>query len=265
MNNLEKFNQWLKINCSARNTVEAYYAQMSKFFKTQSEFTQDSVNEYIASRIDEGISKSTVNQINKAMRKYREFSKISVELPKIKKEDKKVRTYITLEELEQEILPMFTLIFRDWEKRELIMRFMFFTGLRLQEILNLKRTDFDLEKREIVIRNTKGKKDRIVKFTKKIGALVQSQFNVEPEETNAFNISREWINYLFRKINKDLKYKKHLSPHIARHAFAKHCLKKGLGIERLQKLMGHADLKTTMIYANPTEEEACIDYDKFIR
>lgn len=264
--NLDKFKQYLKLNTSSKNTRINYLYQVKKFFDNFDEFNQDSVDEYIEMRVDAEVAKSTLNQTIKALKQYTKFTNIDVKFPSIKREDKRVRTFITLEELEKQIVPYLPLMFgTDYFKRELILKFLFFTGLRSEEILTLKRENIDLDNRTILIKNTKGKVDRVVKFTSKLQKIIQSYFNTEPENGNAFNISQAYIKWTLKRISKELGLKKNITPHALRHGFAKHCLRQGMGIERLQKLLGHSDLKTTMIYANPTQEEALKDYDKYIK
>jgi integrase/recombinase XerD len=262
--NLEPFKDYLKINTGSGNTTINYFHQMNKFFRYEEEFTQESINRYLAQRVDEKVSASTFNQSVKAISQYAKFVKLNVELPSLKKDNKRVRTFITLTEMEEDLIPMFPMLFRDYQKRELVMRFIFFTGLRLNEMTNLKRENIDLEKRTILIKDTKGKKDRMVKFPSQLVKDLKNFFTAELERDNAFNVTKSFIQYTTEVINKELKFHKYVTCHTLRHSFAKHCLKQGMSIEKVQKLLGHADLITTLIYASPTEEEVLEDYDKYI-
>ena len=262
---LNEFQQYLKLNTGSKDTVTSYHAQVKKFFNNKTEFSQETVNDYLVSRVDAGVAKNTLNQDIKALKQYAKFKKMIIEFPKIKTGNIKVRVYLTLKELEDNIFPMFTLLFDNYHKRELVLRFLFFTGLRLKEFVTLKRENIDLESRQVTICKTKSKRDRVIKFPTQLQEDIKVFFRIEPEQENAFNVSKSYLKWTLRKITKDLKYPKKLTPHVFRHSFAKHCLKMGMSIERVQILLGHSDLKTTMIYANPTQEEALEDYDKYIK
>ncbi len=263
--NLGKFKQYLKLNLSSKNTVINYFSQVKLFFEKMNEFNQSTVDEYIEMRVDSKISKSTLNQTIKALKQYAKFLKVDIEFPSLKKEDRRTRTYITRKELD-EIIKYLPLMFSDdYSKRELVIKILFYTGLRLSELINLKRSDIDLNDRLITVRNTKGKCDRRIRFSQSLVKEIQSYFNVESERENAFNVTASYICYTVRRIDKELGFKKHIHVHSLRHAFAKHCLKIGVRESMLQQMLGHKDLETTMIYANPTEEESWEEYDKFIK
>jgi site-specific recombinase XerD len=53
---------------------------------------------------------------------------------------------------------------------------------------------------------------------------------------------------------KRLKFKKHVHPHVFRHAYATHLLEANIPIRHVQKILGHKTLQSTMIYLHVTTQ-----------
>jgi len=152
-------------------------------------------------------------------------------------------------------------------RNSLIIKLMLFAGLRISEVLNLKHQDFsyDEDKKlfEIRIISGKGDKDRI-------SYAPEEDIFDELEEIKQ-NSPQNGKNYIFvskagKKLtreNMDLTIKgfckragiKLYSAHNMRHTFAKNFLKNNGNITYLQKLLGHSNINTTMIYADPFSED----------
>lgn len=128
------------------------------------------------------------------------------------------------------------------------------TGMRKSELLNLQWTDIDFKYRQITIRSkadwhTKNYDYRYVGINETLLAVL-SQLSRESEYV---------FTYRGQKI-KDVKrslqaaYKKARLPygglHILRHTFATNLIKKGVELEKIQQLLGHADFATTLQYAH---------------
>jgi len=82
---------------------------------------------------------------------------------------------------------------------------------------------------------------------KRIKKILIEYFNSEPEKTNAFNIGKYSIFDIFKTLKlyfQDI----NIRPHLFRHSFATHLLRKGIDISIVSKLLGHNDIKTTMRY-----------------
>jgi len=87
-----------------------------------------------------------------------------------------------------------------------------------------------------------------------------------------FPISRQRVNQIFWKLGKrarigeigDPAVSQHrkLHPHHLRHSFAIHCIKHGMSIERLQKILGHQSPTTTSVYLQYSLKDLHEDYDK---
>jgi integron integrase len=180
----------------------------------------------------------------------------------------------------------------------LVSQLLYGSGLRLLECLRLRVKDLDFAQTQIIVRDGKGKKDRITVLPEIMRSPMQQHLHrVErmhqrdqdqgygqvflPYALNRKypNAEREWIwQYVFpsRQRSKDprsdqirrhhltpsavnkafqaavrlARVDKHVTPHTLRHSFATHLLEEGYDIRTVQDLLGHKDVRTTMIYTH---------------
>jgi len=131
------------------------------------------------------------------------------------------------------------------------------SGIRKQELLNLKFTDVDVENLSIFIRQGKGSKDRIIPINYRLAESLKKYLEVRkkayktcPEFFTSYTydmgFTESGIKRLVQKIviASDIKF----TIHKLRHTFATLMLEGGCDIYSLSKMMGHSDIKTTTIY-----------------
>lgn len=123
-----------------------------------------------------------------------------------------------------------------------------FTGLRLSDVMNLTRNEL---KDEIQFISVKTSKDQIISLNKKAKEIIESY---EPLFIDF--IHPNTINEELKNIMSHLGIKKKISFHCARHTFATNFLRMGGKPEKLQILLGHSEIKTTMIYVHILAAEA---------
>ena len=244
---LDEFKNYLKLNIEAPNSRLQYACRIKMFFNQYSKFTQETVNDFLAKCVDKKLHAQTFNGYMTALKHYAKFKKLDIEFPKQKTGKKGKKDFLTLKELEEEILPYFDLLFDDSHKRKLIIRLMFCSGLRPDEVVNLKKKDLDYKNNWIVVRDTKDKEDR---HTLLIPALHQDIKKI-CEESNTgyvFNVNYNYLKYTFDKVNEMLGYKKHLNLYMLKHGFAHYCLQQGIDLKRVQEMLGHYDIRMTEEY-----------------
>ena len=123
-----------------------------------------------------------------------------------------------------------------------------FTGLRLSDVMNLNRNEL---KDEIQFISVKTSKDQIISLNKKAKEIIESYDLLFVDFIHPNTINEE-----LKHIMKHLGIKKKISFHCARHSFATNFLRMGGKPEKLQKLLGHSKITTTMVYVHILAAEA---------
>ena len=249
------FKNHLLINGSEEASAKSHSEKVASFFRQYSEFTQENLNSFLASKLNVWCANSFNININ-AFNHYAKFLKMDIEIPKYHKIDKnKVKPYITDKEF-YEIVSKIPLIFENCDKTQVIAMLLFSTGLRPKEIIQLKREDFNFETKTVYIKKTKTHSNRTVVLSNVICNMLPAIFNQEEETLNAFNIKHHHLTYIFQRINEMMGLKVKLTPYSMRHCFAHDMIKKGLDLNSLQVMMGHNNPLTTLGYLKVKEDEA---------
>jgi len=135
------------------------------------------------------------------------------------------------------------------------------TGMRRLELANLKLYDLDTERGTLMIRQGKGKKDRVIPIGDRAAAWVEKYVQdgrthlvVEPDDGTVFlsnagePFSLDHLSDLVRVHVDAAQIGKRGACHLFRHTMATLMLENGADIRYVQAMLGHADLKTTQIY-----------------
>lgn len=257
---LNDFENYLKLHVNSFKTIGHYVGCLKKYFKEYNEFNQDNVNTYLTRYVNEN-KKSAFNLSLMAFKKYSDFIKTPIDFPKQKRITRKTVTSLSRDEIEKEILPYFQHMFQDYKKRMTIFRFMMLSLMRITEITTLKTEDIDFKTGRIKIKHAKGDKHRETFIHPSIKEDIYELVSNSKTEL-AFNISNAYITYMFIKINTELNYKKHLTPHTTRRAGAKFLRDNGIKLEQLQQILGHESLSTTGLYIISDTDEIQKSYNK---
>lgn len=138
------------------------------------------------------------------------------------------------------------------ESHRLILGYFLFstmTGLRISDIQNLTRRNFMDNFVSFVAKKTK--LDQSIAMNEKARELI----NHEPLLFEK-KFADQHINDELKKIMALLKIHKNITFHVARHTFATCFLRAGGQVEKLQRLLGHSDIKQTMIYVHIVQADA---------
>jgi len=140
-------------------------------------------------------------------------------------------------------------------KHKFLLAFAYAGGLRMNELRMLKIADVDLHRKQVHIKQGKGKKDRYVVLSNYIAqsfgkylAEVKPQVYLFEGQTPGQPMGERSIQYVINEALQKTSIKKAASMHTLRHSFATHLLEDGVNIQTIQKLLGHADMRTTLVY-----------------
>ncbi|SDH66750.1 tyrosine-type recombinase/integrase [Winogradskyella thalassocola] len=141
-------------------------------------------------------------------------------------------------------------------KHRAIIGLIYSSGLRIGELLNLQLRDIDLDRNQLYIKQSKGRKDRTVVLSQVLKPLLFNYINtyqpkiyfVEGQQGHTYSASS--IRSFLKKSCELAHIKKSVSPHTLRHSFATHMLENGVDLRYIQVLLGHSKPETTMIYTH---------------
>lgn len=141
-------------------------------------------------------------------------------------------------------------------KHRAILVLIYSYGLRISELVNLELTDFHIQRKQLVIKNGKGRKDRYVSLADSFIPLLSNYYHsykpkfyfVEGQKGGKY--STESVRQFLKKSCVKANIKKTVTPHTLRHSYATHLLENGVDIRYIQSLLGHAKPETTMIYTH---------------
>ena len=237
----KEFEKEMKLRGFTRGTIETYLFYNYRFLKFIGKSPRDvdsaDIKQYLVYLIEERYAKPrTVNLAISALKFYYEtfsnkrlFSKISK-----CKEEKLLPRVLSKEE----ILRMINST--NNEKHKLLIELMYSSGLRVSECVKLKINDVHVERKVGIVRQGKGKKDRLFLLSKK--------FLIDFNDYDNGHITIRNAQRIIKNAAKKAEINKRVHCHMLRASFATHLLEQGVNESYIQKLMGHASKKTLQRY-----------------
>ena len=140
-------------------------------------------------------------------------------------------------------------------RNRLMIEFLYFTGVRVSEIINLKIVNLDFDDKSMKIVG-KGKKERFLPITDNFCNKIKSyvnEFNITDHLFTNEKNEKLYQKKIYRIVKKHLSIistKTNNSPHIIRHTFATHMLNNGADINAIKELLGHNSLNATQVYTH---------------
>lgn len=153
----------------------------------------------------------------------------------------------------------------DSERDRLIIRLLYTTGLRVSELVGLRKDDVNLEERSLRVMG-KGGKERLVYFPASLVDQLRRQMETPgpwlfPSRRGG-HIHYTTVERAIRRAARRAGIEKKVTPHVLRHSFATRSLEAGMDIREIQELLGHANLNTTQVYAHVSRRRLKRDYEK---
>jgi len=155
-----------------------------------------------------------------------------------------------------------------------MLELLYATGLRVSELVSLKKNDINLEGGFLICKG-KGGKERIVPLGNSsslaiIKYLEEARQKYWKKETDTLFLTshggaftRQGFWKMLKEYGEQARLTQKISPHILRHSFATHLLERGADLRSVQLMLGHSQITTTQIYTHVTRKHLRKVYDKF--
>lgn len=257
---------------SSEHTILAYQTDLTQFsefleLKTISELnelTSLNIRSWIVNLIDEGQSNRSVNRKIATLRTFYKWLRkqnfvVNNPTTKIRgpKNEKRLPVFAKESDLESDKLAELFANDFDGMRDALMVELFYQTGIRLNELINLKETDINEQSIKVL---GKRNKERLIPISSELYNQIEKfSFHKSKMLGNTKflivlnNGNKLYPTFVYRKINSYLSKATNLdkkSPHVLRHTFATHMLNRGSGLETLKDLLGHANLAATQVYTH---------------
>jgi len=254
---VRRLDQQVALRGQSKSTLNNYIRRIAFFVvhfgKLPEQIDPDEITEFLVAlaRDPRSPSRSSFKHMVYGLRYYYRLlgmNKNAIALPSLKKEAK-LPVILNQQEL-KELFAAPTLL-----KQRVVLALIYSAGLRGQEVVNLKISDVDFERKTIHIRQSKYKKDRVVPLAESMAVGLKKYLKAENPHIWLFNgkepdgrYSVRGLSWVMRENLKKTSITKDVNLHSLRHAYATHLLEQGLNIVTIKELLGHSDITTTMIY-----------------
>lgn len=257
---IETFKRHLLSKRYSPNTINTYKDALKSFLtfchtKALKDITHEDViaynNDYI---LKNNFSASYQNQIVNALKLFFKIIKDSkIEIDKIHrpKREKVLPNVLSKEEVKKILEAHANL------KHRTMLSLIYSCGLRCGELIALQPHHIDSKRNIVVLKNSKGKKDRIVPLSPKILELLRDYYRAYKPKIYLFEGQETGTPYSEKSLQSVLKQalqkagiKKPVTLHWLRHSYATHLLESGTDLRYIQELLGHNSSKTTEIYTH---------------
>jgi integrase/recombinase XerD len=257
---IQAFEQWLRSRRYSENTLKVYTDAIKTFLlfyndKAAEQIRESDVvrfnNEYI---LKNRLSSSYQNQIVNAIKLFFstvENKKLDPVLVHRPKREKTLPNVLSKEEVKM------ILDAHSNSKHRTMLAVVYGCGLRRGELLSLKPEHIDSKRGILIIKQAKGKKDRIVPLSPKLLEMLRHYYTQHKPKVWVFEGQNPGQPYDERSLQQVFKQaltkagiKKHATLHWLRHSYATHLLENGTDLRLIQELLGHKNSKTTEIYTH---------------
>ena len=257
---------------SYRRDLERYLAYMSSTYAQDNlcKVSTPMVKSFLVSLKDGGLSNRSINRMISTLKTFYKYCEREGKMDKtpmfgIKnlRQPKNLVKFVPESDINKvsfENLDDYTI-----KRDELLFEILYQTGIRKAELIGLRDKDVDKLQRKIKVLG-KRDKERFIPVSHELLQMV-GHYQALRDERFESHADRLLLNdkgeemtpyFVYNKVHRMLEgvtSLKQKSPHVLRHTFATHLLDEGASLAAIQKLLGHADLATTQVYAHNTIEQ----------
>ena len=142
-------------------------------------------------------------------------------------------------------------------EEELIVNVLLETGMRISELIKLRKENISWQ-RDCIVTWGKGNKRRIIPMSKTTRFYLSEYFM----ENEKIKYGARWIQIILKRIADEAGIMKKVTPHVLRHTFAVCYMDKGGNLRALQGILGHSSIQTTEIYLNYSGKRVIDDFKR---
>jgi integrase/recombinase XerD len=268
---IEEYKVWLEIQGKSKNTIKTYSSITKKFLEflinngiiitdtksINSSLDKNIILKFLAElKVKKKLDSNSLRLYVRALSSFLKFLDNENLAKQIKapKVDKRLPKFITYDELNR------LLENADNYRDKLIIKFLFYTGVRVSELIKIKKSDIIFEEGFVKVYG-KGGKERIVPIPKELLNELKDYINKINTE-NIFPLSSRQVERIIKNIAKKAGINKKVTPHVLRHSLATTLLSKGVDIRYIQEILGHSSLNITQIYTHVVPNQLKEIYQK---
>ena len=263
----------------SENTVSAYISDINKVSSQEEYFDIENFlpDTYLMSSNNKNYSGSTKKRIQSSINQFLKYlidenyiANIEINNVSIMSE-KKLPHVLSPNEIDK-LIDFYNHDLFISSRNKTIIDFMYSTGCRVSELINVEESDIDIEEAFVRLEG-KGSKQRIVPLGSKVLINLESYLPLRNKDRKSKN-NKLFISKSYKNLDRTAVFRiikstgvkagihKELYPHILRHSAATHMLEGGCDLRTVQEFLGHSSVSTTQIYTKVTKaflEEAFIE------
>jgi len=248
----------LKLRGYSQKTIKTYCGHVGRFYRYCDEARDvaslDLLPSYSHRLLIEGKSHAYVNQGISAIKFYLETvcGMLEGSFPYVRpKKEKKLPNVLAA----SEVVRLLSAVGN--RKHRAILYLSYSSGLRVGEVVRLRVSDLDPERKVLHVRQGKGRKDRLTVLSPAAIEVIEAYLSdYRPEEwlfpgqDSSRHLTERTVQKVFEQAARAAHISKRVSVHSLRHSFATHLLEDGVDIRYIQELLGHKSVQTTEVYTH---------------
>jgi len=258
--NIPQYTEWLQDKNLSANTIRLYLNVLARF---SHQFSTDNLKDYFRTNLKK-YEATSLRLHQRALNSYIKFKKLQVEweriarlIPSIQRKFFATINEVELTKLKEAKVEKNSAIH---QRNNLILDFLLYSGLRINELVQIKHQDWQGQQLRIL---GKGNKVRFVLLPE----FLIINFNPNSADYLFTNqrgnpIKAEYIRWLLKERAEKAEIKKKITPHTFRRSFATLLYRNGAQLLTIQKLLGHSSVQTTEKYIQNDFEYIYADYSR---
>jgi site-specific recombinase XerD len=253
---MELYSEDLRLKNYSKNTIDNYVSQVKCFLEyfnsvatKPSEISEKQIKEWLLMAKTINSRKHRISAI-KLFYKYTGKQPLKFKHIEYPRADKKLPIVLSVEEVQK----MFDVC--DNLKHRVVLSLLYSCGLRVSELINLKWVHIDRSRMIINIIAGKGNKDRQVMLAEPLIPLLESYYKEYKSKEYVLNgqfdlqYSSRSVLEVMKQLGQKAGINKRVYTHLMRHNAFTHMVEYGVDVHLIQKIAGHNNVKTTLIYTH---------------